>query len=103
VHHPLKQGLRHTLKRLEDNLPVCTSASSIKTRIKTFFALYPFAVLISVRVHHPLKQGLRLGHNLAARSFLNTFVRVHHPLKQGLRLDDDAEASDGCLYECIIH
>ena len=36
-----------------------TSASSIKTRIKT-------------------------GHNLAARSFLKT-VRVHLPLKQGLR------------------
>ena len=35
VHHPLKQGLRQYLYKSDKELYLCTSASSIKTRIKT--------------------------------------------------------------------
>ena len=60
----------------------CTSASSIKTRIKTVnLAIIKDSKV--VRVHHPLKQGLRQDDNYRFRRILR--VRVHHPLKQGLR------------------
>ena len=59
-----------------------TSASSIKTRIKTRSQQHLYA-LKSVRVHLPLKQGLRQPYI----SLVNVVddVRVHLPLKQGLR------------------
>ena len=60
VHHPLKQGLRHS--QISPAMPyqLRTSASSIKTRIKTFLFFFMALSFSLVRVHHPLKQGLRL-------------------------------------------
>ena len=59
VHHPLKQGLRQRIVKFPKlGIKVRTSASSIKTRIKTRF-VYRRALKPQVRVHHPLKQGLR--------------------------------------------
>ena len=86
-----------------------TSASSIKTRIKTVSSRGCIRPSLPVRVHHPLKQGLRLSARFpnsmwasctSASSIKtriktscyddccnehNRVVRVHHPLKQGLR------------------
>ena len=61
-----------------------TSASSIKTRIKTNCQPILWSFVERVRVHLPLKQGLR---RLYFRfTLLIELVRVHLPLKQGLRL-----------------
>ena len=84
VHLPLKQGLRQRHQLRSVCLRHSASASSIKTRIKTFTTCADTKELPLVRVHLPLKQGLR--HPLT-RSFNDDglAVRVHLPLKQGLR------------------
>ena len=83
MHHPLKQGLRQSpygaMKALSNS---GTSASSIKTRIKTNeietshdFKPCTSASSITTRIK---------THNLITHH-QNEVVRVHHPLKQGLR------------------
>ena len=59
MHHPLKQGLRLTIRYAHFLCSTRRSASSIKTRIKTML-LYMPEFSGNVGVHHPLKQGLRL-------------------------------------------
>ena len=59
VHLPLKQGLRlktYDTSRMDS---IRTSASSIKTRIKTYVNYSLKNHFLAVRVHLPLKQGLR--------------------------------------------
>ena len=97
MHHPLKQGLRRSkTTSLCAGSSACTSASSIKTRIKTAASdtsgwysimstsassiktrIKTYALVATklkqwrVRVHHPLKQGLRLSVNLTSKYALN--------------------------------
>ena len=59
VHLPLKQGLRPDLINQLYYWKYSTSASSIKTRIKTN-SCDILNKILNVRVHLPLKQGLRL-------------------------------------------
>ena len=59
VHLPLKQGLRHKTGSGMLAIKAGTSASSIKTRIKTEIRKLVSDLVECVRVHLPLKQGLR--------------------------------------------
>ena len=87
VHLPLKQGLRHPIACADFHFLTSTSASSIKTRIKTAYKLYVNIIKYNgVRVHLPLKQGLRQA-RVSFTLHLPAYVRVHLPLKQGLRLE----------------
>ena len=103
VHLPLKQGLRQTHERLFHNKLRSTSASSIKTRIKTFRqSRQRLPMCLAVRVHLPLKQGLRLI-SLGLYLMRDIIVRVHLPLKQGLRRNVCDQLEDLNPYECIFH
>gem|GEM_PF-3361932 len=103
VHHPLKQGLRQVFMFPFFFSIVSTSASSIKTRIKTFNFLYFNIKTSSSTSASSIKTRIKTT-LLDTVLPLTDCVRVHHPLKQGLRpILAAALMYLSNWYECIIH